>query len=165
MHASSTILLTSVVALFSTTISAVPACVVPQVLFSTLDKPFTLTATGPNSVWSVLLPTPSVKKETAPYISHTKIAPPVFRLTGGNLTTVGANGKTFPAHFGFTIDIFPPVLQPIFFGGDNEAYSGFFAGYACDNKSGKTYLQLRAGERELTPSFPVLIDSMSMAWT
>lgn len=148
MHASSTILLTSVVALFSIPISAVPACIVPQIAFETLDKPFTLTAIGPNSVWSVLLPTPSVKKETAPYISHSKIAQPVFRLTEGNLTTVGAKGQTFPAHFGVTIEIFPPVLQPIFFGGVNDAYTGFFAGYACDNESGKTYLQLRAGERE-----------------
>ncbi|MCJ1264080.1 hypothetical protein MMC22_003951 [Lobaria immixta] len=146
MHAPSTIFLTSLLAFFSTTVSAAPSCIVPQIAFETLDKPFTLTAIAPKSDWWVLLKTPSATKETQPYISHTRIAPPQFRLTGGNLTTVGDNGKKFPAHFGPTIAIFPPVLQPILFGGDSEADSRYFAGYACDSQ-GKSYLQLRNSER------------------
>ena len=147
MHAPSTILLTSLLAVFSSTVAAAPSCIVPLVLFNTIAKPFTLSAIAPKSTWFVLLPTPSATEETQPYISHTKIAAPVFHLTNGTLTTTGAEGKTYSAHFGPTIAIFPPVLQPIFFGGVDDAYTGFFAGYACDNQ-GKTYLQLRAGERE-----------------
>ncbi|MCJ1464594.1 hypothetical protein MMC07_003207 [Pseudocyphellaria aurata] len=147
MHVPLSILLSSLLACFSTIVAAVPACVVPQIAILTLKKPFTLTALAPKSSWSVLLPTPSTTNETQPYISHTRIAQPVFRLTEGKLTTVGAKGKTFSAHFGFTIEIFPPVLKPILFGGVGiEPYTGFFAGYACDIASGKTYLRLTAGE-------------------
>ena len=147
MHVPSTILLASLLTLFSTTVSGAPSCVVPEIAFETLEKPFTLTALAPKSSWWVLLKTPSRTTETQPFLSHTKIAPPLFRLTEGNLTTVGANGQTFPAHFGPTIEIFPPVLVPIFFGGDSEADTTYYGGYACDSQ-GKTYLQLRGSLRE-----------------
>lgn len=147
MHTPTAILLTSLLTLFSP-ISAVPACVVPDVAVTTLNKPFTLTAIDPKSSWSVLLQTPSATKETQPYISHTKIAPALFRLTDGNLTTVGAKGQTFSAHFGPTIDIFPPVLQPLQFGGDDEAELKFHGAYGCDSLTGKTVLKLSTSERE-----------------
>ena len=151
MHVPTTVLFASLLALFSTTVSAAPSCVVPAIAFETLEKPFSLTALAPESSWWVLLKTPSRTTETQPFLSHTKIVPPLFRLTKGNLTTVGANGETFPAHFGPTIQIFPPVLVPILFGGEDEADSSYFGGYACDSE-GKQYLQLRGSLREWIPT-------------
>lgn len=129
------------------------SCVVPLVLFTGLDKSFTLSALTPDpSTWPVQLDTPSKTVETQPYISRTKIAQPLFRLTGGNLTTIGRgidseeNWKNaFSAYFGPKIQIFPPVPDPIFFGGPYGEYSGFQAGYNCD-QDGNVYLELRAGE-------------------
>ncbi|MCJ1429510.1 hypothetical protein MMC29_007425, partial [Sticta canariensis] len=143
MHVPSTIFLASLLTLFSTTVSAAPSCVVPAIAAETLEKPFTLTALAPKSSWSVLLKTPSRKEETQPFLSHTKIAPPVFRLTKGKLTTVGANGQTFPAHFGPLLPVFPPDLVPIYFGRDYDAETIYYGGYACDSK-GETYLQLKS---------------------
>jgi len=131
-------------------------CIVPLVFFETLDKPFTLTALTPSSIpWPVQLNPPSKTVETRPFISRTRIAQPFFRLTGGNLTTIGRatsdsenNGtQAFPAYFGPKIAIFPPVPDPLVFGALQVAYSGFGAAYSCD-KDGKVYLELRA-EREL----------------
>lgn len=130
-------------------------CIVPLVIFSTIDKPFTLSALtldDKSSIpWAVLLKSPSNTVETRPFISRTKIAQPLFRLTGGNLTTIGASadeesqkGSVFPAYFGPKIQIFPPVPDPLLFGVFQDPYSGFGAGYSCD-KDGKAYLELRAG--------------------
>lgn len=129
-------------------------CIVPLVLFTTIDKPFTLSALTLDSIpWPVQLDPPSKTVETSPFISRTKIAQPFFRLTGGNLTTIGRGNtsddektqkKAFPAYFGPKIQIFPPVEDPLLFGAFQDAYSGFQAGYSCD-KDGKAYLELRAG--------------------
>ncbi|MCJ1264081.1 hypothetical protein MMC22_003952 [Lobaria immixta] len=154
MHAPSTILLTSIVAFFSTTISAAPACVVPAEAFVTLFKPFTLTAIGPRSSWSVLLQTPTATKETQPYISHSKAKPAVFRLTEGKLTTVGAKGQTFAAHFGPSYPVFPPDLDTIYFGGTYDVDLQFYGGFGCDNKSGKTYKKLFLSE-------PLVVDKVA----
>lgn len=133
--------------------STASTCIVPLVLLLTIDKPFTLSALTPDPIpWPVQLNPPSQTVETRPFISRTKIAQPLFRLTGGNLTTIGRGGNTsddektqkgFPAYFGPKIQIFPPVPDPLFFGAFG-AYSGFQAGYSCD-KDGKIYLELRAG--------------------
>ena len=129
------------------------SCIVPLVLFTTLNKPFTLSALTPDPIaWPVQLDPPSKTIETQPFISRTKIAQPLFRLTGGNLTTLGRGTSDsekiqrniFPAYFGPKIQIFPPVPDPIFFGAQQDPYSGFQAGYSC-NKDGKAYLELRAG--------------------
>ncbi|MCJ1342886.1 hypothetical protein MMC31_001075 [Peltigera leucophlebia] len=135
------------------------SCVVPLVLFTTLNKPFTLSALAPGVIpWPVQLDQPSNTVETQLFISRTRIAQPLFRLTGGKLTTIGrgeGNWKNaFPAYFGFKILIFPPVPDPIFFGGQHDGYSGFQAGYRCDN-DGKVYLELRAAQEQgfLVPSF------------
>ena len=176
MHTSSALLLTSLLALFSPIASA-PAdpsatpgskgCIVPEIAFISLDKPFTLQALvlkAGSIPFPVQLPQPSVQTATQPYISRTKIAQPLFRLTGGNLTTGGANHKKFPAYFGPKIKIFPPVLDSILFGGGDTNAQQFFAGYACDANNVQ-YLELRTNERrkpfppppqkktsELTPS-------------
>lgn len=146
MHVPS-VVLASVLALVSTTVHAAPSCVVPAIAIETLQKPFTLTALTPKSSWFVLLKTPSSTEETQPYLSHTKIAPPLFRLTKGKLTTVGADGQTFPAHYGPVIEIFPPPLSPIVFGGDSVADGNYYGGYSCDEQ-GKTYLKLFSGLRK-----------------
>lgn len=131
-------------------------CIVPLVLFSTIEKPFTLSALTPDSIpWPVQLDPPSKTVVTSPFISRTRIAQPFFRLTGGNLTTIGRGNtndnekprkKAFPAYFGPKIEIFPPVPDPLLFGALHDAYSGFEAVYNCD-KDGKSYLELRAGRR------------------
>lgn len=133
------------------------SCIVPLVILTTLDKPFTLSASATlntglvvvPSWWPVQLDPPSNTVETQLFISQTRIAPPQFRLTGGILTTIGRGGidrtNAFSAHFGFKIQIFPPVPDPIYFGGPDDGYSGFQAGYACGH-DGKAYLELRAGE-------------------
>lgn len=129
-------------------------CIVPLIFFTTINKPFTLSALTPDSIpWPVQLDPPSKTVETRPFISRTRIAQPLFHLTGGNLTTIGRGTtgdgeknqkKPFPAYFGPKIEIFPPVPDPLIFGAFQDAYSGFGAGYSCD-KDGKIYLELRAG--------------------
>lgn len=145
---------TSIAPAASTLTAAAASCIVPQVIYSSLDKPFTLSALTANSIpWPVQLDPPSNTVDTSPFISRTRIAQPFFRLTGGNLTTIGRGytspdeqtpNKAFPAYFGPKILIFPPVPDPLLFGASQVAYSGFGAGYACD-KDGKGYLELRAG--------------------
>ena len=158
MQGPTTFLLTSLLSLLSLTASApadpaptpATACAVPEIAFATIEKPFTLTALvdKPVSDWFVLLNPPTAQTAQQPYISHTKIAPPVFRLTNGKLTTGGPKNDKFPAGFGPTIAIFPPVLQPLLFGG-GESPADFFAGYACD-ASGKRYRELRTNKRKLS---------------
>lgn len=152
------LLLTSILALFSSSVSTPtdPAleprappkvCAVPLITFETLEKPFRLDALVPKKgggSFYVLLPPPSKKTPTQPYISLTKPVPPLFRLTKGILTTGGADYKKFPAYFGATVLIFPPVLQPLFFGSTNHP-ARFAAEYSCDEE-GKLYLELRAIE-------------------
>lgn len=138
----------------TSTSTSTAGCIVPLVIFSTIDKPFILSALTLDSIpWPVQLDPPSKTVETSPFISRTKIAQPLFRLTGGNLTTIGRGNaidnettrqNAFPAYFGPKIQIFPPVPDPLFFGAFGDAYSGFSAGYSCD-KDGKIYLELRAG--------------------
>ncbi|MCJ1345845.1 hypothetical protein MMC31_004054, partial [Peltigera leucophlebia] len=133
------------------------SCIVPPVIFTTIDEPFTLSALNPGIIpWPVQLDTPSKTVETQLFISRTKIAPRQFRLVEGNLTTIGEGGEdgAFSAHFGFKIQIFPPVPDPIYFGGQDDAYSGFQAGYTCD-QDGKVYLELRAAQEQgfLVPKF------------
>lgn len=160
MHPPTALFLTSLLALFSPSFSAPQdtaaaplaprSCVVPAIAFTTIDKPFSLSALvlNPGSIpFAVLLPQPSAQTATQPYISRSKIAPPLFRLTNGNLTTGGANYLKFPGYFGPTIAIFPPVLQPLLFGGGETDHPNFFAGYACDAE-GKQYLELRTFERK-----------------
>ena len=129
------------------------SCIVSKDLLKTLDKPFTLTALTPGLIqWPVQLDPPSKTTQTQPYISRTKIAPALFRLTGGNLTTIGRGAgdskenreNAFPAYFGPVIQIFPPVPDPIFFGAFQYATSGFQVGNNC-GKDGKAYFELRAG--------------------
>lgn len=165
MYGSKALLLSALVALLSVTTAApAPAanttedaslsggCIVPEIAFNTINEPFTLTAVTnkPADALSVILPAFSAKKAGQPFITRTRIAQPLFRLTDGKLTTGGPKYKKFPAYFGPTILIFPPVLQPLLFGGvDTTDTTGteFFAGYTCDAQ-GKIYLELRTIERK-----------------
>jgi hypothetical protein len=162
MHAPNTLFLTSILALLFSTITAAPApavpeiCVVRPIAFSTIASPFTLsaltlTAEDPNNnnniEWPVQLDPPSATRTTEPFISRTKIAQPLFRLTNGNLTTGGTDHDQFAAYFGPTIQIFPPVLQPVQFGGISSASPGFSAVFNCDAE-GNTFLELRTFQRK-----------------
>ena len=160
MHAPKTFLIASFLALFSiTTAAPAPAddvpgdCIVPAIAFTTIEEPFSLTALidKPIDQWWVQLQSPSADRETEPFITRAKIAPSYFRLTNGTLTAGGADHNEFPAYFGPTIAIFPPVLEPLQFGGFASP-EDFFAGYACDAK-GKIYLELRTNERKCLPHF------------
>jgi hypothetical protein len=93
------------------------------------------------------LPPPSATREAQPYISRTRIAQPIFRLTNGRLTTGGDDHEQYPARFGPTILSFPPVLQPVYFGGPSSAAEEFSAGYACDAE-GNQYLKLTTTQRK-----------------
>ena len=135
-------------------VSTSTSCIIPLIIVTTIGEPFTLSALTPGFVsWPVQLDPPSETTETTPFISRqTRIPQPLFRLTGGNLTTIGRGAsdseeyqrEAFPAYFGPKIQIFPPVPDPIFFGTFQDAYTGFQAGYSC-GKDGKAYLELRAG--------------------
>lgn len=125
-------------------------CVFPDIAINTIDYSFTLRANtfnDNNIPWPVQLSTPAASKATQPYISRTRIAQPVFRLTNGKLTTGGPTHTRFRAFFGPTIKVFPPELQLLLFGGNGVAFNGFFAGYACDGE-GIEYLELKAGRGE-----------------
>lgn len=124
-------------------------CNVPQVSFYTLDQDFSLSvAAGPTfssqRAWYLHLNPfiPTNKKESVPVISLREILPPPFRLTDGKLTTGG-----FAAKGGFTVQPFPPVLEPWFFGGKHagSAPLKFIADYECDDQ-GKAYLRLRTDD-------------------
>lgn len=157
MHAPKTFILTSVLALFSTT-SAAPApaettttagCSALTIVYSTVEKPFALTALPDDSIfsWSVFLRSTSASQVVEPYISLVKLPLPSFRLTNGTLTTGGADSLEFPAFFGPTIDIFPPVLQPLQFGGPSSTPAEFYVKPSCDVED-NGYLELRATQRK-----------------
>lgn len=126
-----------------------PECIVPAVYYSTLENPFSLDALVPASStptqqdsWFILLDPrdPTKKVQSAPVLSHTKIAPPSFRLDNGTLLTVDGG---FPARLSPTIQIFPPVLQPFVFGGPfpSNSEAKFGAIYSCDS-TGRPFLKL-----------------------
>jgi hypothetical protein len=133
-------------------------CIVPEVFFTSLEKPFTLDALVPgrsNSThqasWPVQLSphTPTKKVISVPVISHTRIAQPKFRLV--NQTLLSVNGG-FPARRGSTIEPFPLPPQPFEFGGREGVESGemFGAVYSCDS-TGRQILKLVPGEGNLLP--------------
>lgn len=124
-------------------------CVVPEVSFDTFDQEFSLSvAAGPifasQEAWYLHLRpfVPTTETESVPVISLTKIVPPFFRLTDGNLTTSGFNAVAGP-----TILPIPPVLIPWFFGGDSEGSAPlkFIADYECDDQD-QAYLRLRTAD-------------------
>ncbi len=156
MHAPKTFFLTSILALFSTTIAApAPAvpepCLIPAIVRSTIKSPFTLSAftDEPNDIeWAVQLDPPSTTQATRPFISRSKIAQPIFRLTDGKLTTGGPNDDQFAAYFGPTLTIFPNPLQPLFFGGSNQPRPlEFEAVITCDAER-NVYTKLRTTRRK-----------------
>lgn len=99
------------------------------------------------------LKSPSDTTETELYISNSKIAQPTFTLKNGKLTTQGINGKSYAGYLGYSITIFPPVLQKIVFGSGVPDFSDWWAAYTCDTK-GSQYLELRHG-RELAVDLAV----------
>lgn len=123
------------------------ACFTSQVTLVTVEKPFSLQALSDNAVqknWPVQIKPPSDTTATELYISNSRTALPTFTLQNGRLTTQGVDGKSFAAYLGFTISIFPPVLQQIFFGNGNPDFSDWWAAYTCD-AAGQQYLELRHG--------------------
>lgn len=123
-----------------------PGCIVPQVVYTTLEQSFTLSvAPGPvfsdQSAWTLQLDPISPTAETAstPVISRRRLPLPIFRLTDGQLTTSGFPAEVYP-----TIPIFPPVLLGWGFGGVNQGTNGtFLADYTCDAQN-NIILRLRA---------------------
>lgn len=130
-----------------------PACLTSQVTLTTIEKSFileALTIDAIQSAWPVQLNSPSDTTETELYISNSKIAQPTFTLKSGRLTTQGVNGKSYPGYLGYSIAIFPPVLQRILFGRGVSDFSDWWAAYTCDSK-GIQYLELRHGRGKSTP--------------
>ncbi|KAI9808797.1 MAG: hypothetical protein M1825_003950 [Sarcosagium campestre] len=132
-----------------------PTCIVPLVIFETLDKPFTLSALVPSkpyqqNSWPVQLSprTPSEATFSKPIISNTKIAQPSFKLTDGQLVNTGFDAYALPIPL-----IFPPPLQGWGFGGKSGGAGNlnFTAGYACD-EAGKQYLRLNSAQCKWAPS-------------
>ena len=125
---------------------AKPNCVVPAVVFTTLEKKFSLTALiSPYSYvsrsWPVQVSprTPSAKTVVEPIISRTKIAQPLFELKDGKLIYEG-----FPAQGQLTILPFPLPLQSFIWGGLGEGSIEFYAVYSCDAR-GNQILELLDG--------------------
>ena len=122
------------------------ACIVPQIFFTSLAKPFTLAALTPGPSTSAgqasipvrVTPPPTKEKAGVPIISRAKIASTSFQLVNGTLVADG-----FAAHTQPSIAIFPPPLTGFDFGGlaaDNQP-AKFGASYACDS-TGKQILRL-----------------------
>ena len=131
-----------------------------QIIRSSIEGPFTLTAlsdTLPLQSWPVFLRAPSAKKAQSPYISQTKIRPPLFALNEGSLNnTVGLDGASFPGRFETSYSYAANALERFLFGGKVGGYeidesSGFYWIQTCD-ALGNPYQELKAGRGTL-PSF------------
>ena len=152
-----------IVGVIATVVSATPTpkpppCIVPQVLLTSLPKPFTVSVltAGPSTTtqqasWPLHLspPKPSKEKESVPVISNAKIAQPTFKLVNQTLLADGFTADLQP-----TITIFPPPLQGFDFGGPAAADTPgkFGAAYACDSQ-GNQILRLVPDGGSLTLSF------------
>jgi hypothetical protein len=119
-----------------------PGCVVPQVVFTTLPEPFTLSGFLPSENESIpVLLAPFSPSSTAikPVLGRAKILPPSFRLEDQKLLFEG-----FPATGLVTLPVEPPSLEGFVFKdgipSEGEGYN-FTATYACDN-TGNAILEL-----------------------
>ena len=123
-----------------------PSCIVPQVIFESLDKPFTLAALVPG-------PSPSTSQRSIParldpsiptkstasslIISNARIASTQFQLKDKKLIAAGFRARLLP-----TTLQFPPPLQGFVFGGNTPTSPlNFSASYDCDS-TGQIYLRL-----------------------
>lgn len=123
-----------------------PSCIVPLVIFDTLEKPFTLAALVPGpstSTFQRTIPvritpfTPTKSISSRPIISNARIASTQFRLKNKKLIASG-----FPARLLPTTLQFPPPLQGFVFGGNTPTSPlNFTASYDCDS-TGHIYLRL-----------------------
>jgi hypothetical protein len=123
-----------------------PGCFVPLVLFTSLEKPFTLSALIPGQSTSTsqasipvrITPfSPTEETSSRPIISRALIARTVFKLQDEKLIAQGFEAELLPIN-----KIFPPPLQGFVFGGKQATGpANFTAGYACDN-TGNAFLEL-----------------------
>lgn len=114
-----------------------------QIVRTSIEGAFTLTAlsdTLPLQSWPVQLRSPSAKTAQSPFISRTKIAPPLFKLTEGSLNATSSDGASYPGRF---VPIFSSNLQRFLFGGRGEP-SDFYWIQKCD-ATGMPYAELKAG--------------------
>jgi hypothetical protein len=127
-----------------------PDCIVPQVIFETLPKTFSIAALyeGPQTSpeFQDRIPVRVIGRSVfdrlsiIPIISNARIAPTIFNLTDGRLRIVG-NGQE--AVLQPTIEIFPPVLQGFEFVDPSSAGSlTFAASYACES-TGDIFVRLQ----------------------
>ncbi|KAI9803221.1 MAG: hypothetical protein M1825_002012 [Sarcosagium campestre] len=120
-----------------------PTCAVPEIVISTLDYPFLLTALprGTTEGWPVALRpgAPSASVAAVPIITQAHIQPVRFNLTDGRLFTNG-----FEAELRNAPITKPPQLKGIKFGGNIAGPDvAVSAVYSCDSQ-GQQYLRLRA---------------------
>jgi hypothetical protein len=125
-----------------------PGCVVPQVVFTTLPEPFTLSGFLPSeneSIPVLLAPFSPSSITIKPVLGRAKILPPSFRLEDQKLLFDG-----FPATGLVTLPVEPPSLEGFVFKdgipGEGEGYN-FTATYACDN-TGNAILELSLDNRK-----------------
>ena len=120
---------------------AKPLCVVPEIAFFTLAKPFTLTAlideksSAKQKQWPVQLTprVPTARDPSRPVLSNTRIAQPEFKLVQGELVYQGV-----AANFQPSIAIFPPPLQSFVWHADGgKTPAKFTAGYGCDEEGNR----------------------------
>jgi hypothetical protein len=140
--------------------STPPLCVVPAVLYTSLEKPFTLSALTPKNEQFSVVPEPAdPSKETAskPIITRRQeLVPTLFSLKDGKLIR-----KDFNAEFLPILKIFPPRLIAFVWGGQSpRSPANFTAAYACDAE-GQQFLELRADAGGEAPprSLPLDMDN------
>jgi hypothetical protein len=128
-------------------VAAKPAatpCIVPLVLFTSLDKPFSLSALAPKTDPFTVVTEPDPTKETIgkPIITRRlELVPTLFSLKEGKLIRNGFTAETLPVPA-----IFPPPLTPFVFGGQGpRGAATFSAGYTCD-ANGEVFLELRSDD-------------------
>jgi hypothetical protein len=115
-----------------------PGCFVSLVLFTSLEKPFTLstlipeqsTSTSQASIPVRITPfSPTEETPSRPIISRALIARTVFKLQDEKLIAQGFEVELLPLN-----TIFPSPLQGFVFDGKQATGpTNFTAGYACDN--------------------------------
>lgn len=150
--------LVTLAALAGATATALPAsepqennggCIVPQIIYSTLPNPFTVSVLpGPDfssaKAWPLQVDprNPSRQTPSKPIISNTRIRQPEFRLTDGKLLLDNFPAQVYPVPL-----IFPPPLTPWVFGGEGGGLTTatFAASYSCDAE-GNAFLRLRADD-------------------
>ncbi len=142
----------ALVALFIFNAAAAPQsevvsdCAVPLILFTSLEKPFTLSALIPGKSTSTsqasipvrITPfSPTEETFSRPIISLALIVPTTFKLQDEKLIVEGFEAELLP-----TNPIFPPPLQSFVFGGNQPTGPvNFSAGYSCDS-TGNVFLEL-----------------------